>query len=135
MKNLIGRCITRIFKVHGLDLFNNLESWVGPYSEQTSLVMDGHFISPSDNNNLFTLKRGLRQGDPLSPFLFILCAEGLAGLLRTSEAAGRLEGIKTSVHGTVNGSHAPLSFKPILLPAHCEEDAHVNDLIDWSTGR
>lgn len=39
-------------------------------------------------------KRGIRQGDPLSPYLFVICAKGLSGLLRRSEALDQLHGIK-----------------------------------------
>ncbi|KAL4387222.1 hypothetical protein GQ457_09G024500 [Hibiscus cannabinus] len=42
----------------------------------------------------FVPTRGLRQGDPLSPYLFLLCSEGLSALLRLSAQNGSLKGVR-----------------------------------------
>jgi hypothetical protein len=38
--------------------------------------------------------RGIRQGDPISPYLFLLCTEGLSCLLQQREDRGELYGIR-----------------------------------------
>ena len=47
-----------------------------------SVILNGQpigYIKPS---------RGLRQGDPLSPYLFLVCAMGLQSLLHKAELEG-----------------------------------------------
>ena len=48
--------------------------------------------------------RGLRQGDPISPYLFLLCAEGLSAMLRRDEAENNFRGISVC-RGTPRVSH------------------------------
>nr|KYP35151.1 hypothetical protein KK1_043821 [Cajanus cajan] len=58
--------------------------WIGLIKECLnttclSVLVNG---SPTDK---FPMKRGLRQGDPLALFLFMVVVEGLSGLIREVE--------------------------------------------------
>lgn len=44
--------------------------------------------------------RGIRQGDPLSPYLFLLCAEGLSLLIKSSVANWVLQGVAVCHSGS-----------------------------------
>lgn len=42
---------------------------------------------------VFLSKKGLRQGYPLSPYLFLLCAKAFSSMIRKVELSGQLHGI------------------------------------------
>ena len=48
--------------------------------------------------------RGLRQGDPFPPYLFLLCTEGLSSLLRQQVERGNIKGVVVC-HGAPRIAH------------------------------
>ncbi|GKU89268.1 hypothetical protein SLEP1_g3431 [Rubroshorea leprosula] len=64
-------------------------------TSRISILING---SPT---NEFPVRNGLRQGDPLSPFLFLLVAEGLCGLVKKAESEGLLKGVEIGRGGTL----------------------------------
>lgn len=53
-------------------------------------------IINEDSHGFIKPERGIRQGDPLSPFIFILCAEALVNILNKSAILNRLNGVRAS---------------------------------------
>ena len=72
------------------------------------VLVNGKEVGP------IVLGRGLRQGDPLSPYLFILCAEGLSSLIEAIENRGEIHGCKVS-RGTPIISHLLFTDDSLLL--------------------
>ena len=69
-------------------------------------------------------KRGLRQGCPLSPYLFIICAEGLSALLRQAESSGLINGSKVC-RGAPSISHLFFADDSFLFFKSTKEETRV----------
>jgi len=76
--------------IQRLGFHNKWITWVRGClkSSTVSVLING---SPTEE---FKPSRGLRQGDPLAPFLFLLVAKGLAGLVRQASKKNMLRSVK-----------------------------------------
>ena len=81
------------FMSNVLNFFNfgpSIQKWIKLFytNIESCVIINGHM------SQWFQIHRGCRQGDALSPYLFILCAEILAILIRKNE---NIKGIKINV--------------------------------------
>ncbi|WZZ75662.1 hypothetical protein YC2023_087032 [Brassica napus] len=71
------------------------EKWIHWIMECISSVTYAFLINGSPRGRVKP-SRGIRQGDPLSPYIFILCSEVLSGLCNKAQEDGLLEGIRVA---------------------------------------
>jgi arsenate reductase-like glutaredoxin family protein len=73
-------------------------SWVSMIMECVRTVSYSVLIN-GEPRGFFHPTRGLRQGDPISPYFFLLCAEGLNALLVKTAMSKSIQGISISRGG------------------------------------
>ena len=73
--------------------------------------------------------RGLRQGDPISPYLFLLCAERFTSLLQHVEVEGRIHGLSICRWVPTISYLLFADNSPIFCRASHDEIKVINDIL------
>ncbi|KAK2642451.1 hypothetical protein Ddye_024214 [Dipteronia dyeriana] len=74
------------------------EGWVAKVMNCVSTVSFS-FVINGDVCGSVKPSRGIRQGDPLSPYLFLLCAEGMSSIINAAVQESNLSGFQCSQSG------------------------------------
>lgn len=74
--------------------------------------------------------RGLRQGDPLSPYVFLICAEGFSSLMHQAKISNHIQGIKVC-NGAPSVSHLLFADDSLIPMKATTASAHrLNCILD-----
>ena len=80
------------FLVGILKSFGFVEEWSNWIMNMVSSSFFLILVNGSPSSPL-NATRGIRQGDPLSPFLFIIAAEGLGRMLKNRREVNKIQGL------------------------------------------
>ncbi|XP_074266422.1 uncharacterized protein LOC141589691 [Silene latifolia] len=106
-----------------LDAMGFDRAWVNRVMACVSTVSFSVLINGTPSEE-FMPTRGLRQGDPLSPYLFIHCAKALSSMLRRAVERGSLHGVRIS-NGAPIISHLLFADDSIFFRRANDAEAYV----------
>ena len=86
------------------------EKWIALMMMCVRMVSYSVLIN-GEPKGMIVPSRGLRQRDPISPYLFLLCTEGLSAMLKKEENEGYIKGVAVS-RGALSVSHC---FLPTIV--------------------
>jgi ABC-type sugar transport system permease subunit len=90
-----------------LTAFGFHPDWISWILNLTSSIFFSILVNGAPSKT-FSPTRGIRQGDPLSPFLFVILAEGLSHHIQAHIASGALQGLK------LHGMDSPISHSQFV---------------------
>jgi hypothetical protein len=73
--------------------------------------------------------RGLRQGDPLSPYLFLICVEGFSSLLNATEGEGKLQGLSICARASSITHLLFVDDSLLLIKVNQENAIHLQNVL------
>lgn len=118
--------LNRQFLCSALRCFGFHENWIGWIQEcmnpTFSLLINGECTARFDSST------GIRQGDPLSPYLFVIAMQVLSALLKKAESNHELDPFSC---GPLSVSHVIFADDPmIFLHADKKNACHLKHLLD-----
>lgn len=113
-----------------LNTMNFSENWVNWILECVTTVRYTLLINGNLSQSV-TLKKGLRQGDPISPFLFLMYANILSLALMKVENQKRIKGVQIGRHG-IPITHLFFADNALLFFKHNAHSlANIQDILNW----
>ncbi|KAB1226409.1 hypothetical protein CJ030_MR1G029182 [Morella rubra] len=113
------------FVLKVFELFGFSRKWINWIAQCISTSYFSILLNGSPFGN-FCPTRGIRQGDPLSPALFILCSEVLSRLFSREESLGRLKSIKVG-RDAPSISHLLFAYDLLLFGKATLQEATILD--------
>ena len=104
------------------------ERWINLTIVCVKTVMYSTLVN-GEPRGLIHPSKGIRQGDPLSPFLFLLCTEGLNGLIKQVEVNGDIHGFSLCRRGPKLTYLLFADDSLLFCRAIMEECGHVLDIL------